>query len=105
MPTSSEQKALAFIAIVILLGGAVRVVRAGSASSATPGEQQALARQATSADSAANRRKSKGAKRTPSRRVAHDTTPTVVGGITTVPPSYARPDRPYDHTPYGIPSG
>jgi competence ComEA-like helix-hairpin-helix protein len=104
MPTSSEQKALAFIAIVILLGGAVRVVRAGSASHATPREQQAIARQATAADSAASRRKVKGAKR-PSKRAAHDTVPTVVGGVATVPPSYARPDRPYDHTPYGTPSG
>lgn len=105
MPTSSEQKALAFIAIVILLGGAVRVVRAGSTSPATPGEQQALARQATSADSAAAKRKSKGSKRSTSRRAARDTTPTVVGGVATVPPSFARPDRPYDHTQYGTPSG
>ncbi len=104
MPTSSEQKALAFIAIVILLGGAVRVVRAGSASHTTPGEEQAIARQATAADSAASKRKSKGARRT-SRRTAHDTIPIVVGGVATVPPSYARPDRPYDHTPYGTPSG
>jgi len=105
MPTSSEQKALAFIAIVILLGGAVRVVRAGSASSPTVGEQQAIARQATSADSAASKRKSKGSKRTTSKRAAHDTIPTVVGGVATVPPTYARPDRPYDHAPYGTPSG
>jgi competence ComEA-like helix-hairpin-helix protein len=104
MPTSSEQKALAFIAIVILLGGAVRVVRAGSASSATSGEQQALARQATAADSAATTRKAKGSKRTTSKRAARDTIPTVVGGVATVPPSFARPDRPYDHTPYGTPS-
>jgi DNA uptake protein ComE-like DNA-binding protein len=105
MPTSSEQKALAFIAIVILLGGAVRVVRAGSASHATSGEQQAIARQATAADSAASKRKSKGSKRTTSKRAAHDTTPTVVGGVATVPPTFARPDRPYDHTPYGTPAG
>jgi DNA uptake protein ComE-like DNA-binding protein len=105
MPTSSEQKALAFIAIVILLGGAVRVLRAGSASHATTGEQQAIARQATAADSAAGKRKSKGAKRTTSKRTAHDATPTTVGGVTTVPPTFARPDRPYDHTPYGAPSG
>jgi DNA uptake protein ComE-like DNA-binding protein len=103
MPTSSEQKALAFIAIVILLGGAVRVVRAGSASHASPNEQQAIARQATAADSAASKRKSKGSKR-PSRRGARDTVPTVVAGVATVPPSYARPDRPYDHAPYGTPS-
>ncbi len=105
MPTSSEQKALAFIAIVILLGGAVRVVRAGAASGPNAGEQQAIARQATAADSAASRRTPKGSKRTTSKRLARDTVPTVIGGVATVLPSFARPDRPYDHTPYGAPSG
>ncbi|MEO5818378.1 MAG: helix-hairpin-helix domain-containing protein [Gemmatimonadaceae bacterium] len=105
MPTSSEQKALAFIAIVILLGGAVRVVRAGSAATPTAGEQQAIARQAGAADSAASKRKPKGSRRATSRRTARDTTPTIVGGVATVPPSFARPDRPYDHTPYGTSSG
>jgi competence protein ComEA len=105
MPTSSEQKALAFIAIVILLGGAVRVVRAGSASQPTVGEQQAIARQATAADSAASKRKAKGTKRTTSKRAARDSVPTVIGGVATVPPTFARPDRPYDHTPYGAASG
>ena len=54
MPTPSEQKALTFVAIVILLGGAVRVLKA-SASAPVPTliEQQALARQATAAESAA----------------------------------------------------
>lgn len=55
MPTPAEQKALAFVALVVLLGGAVRVVR-GSAlapSAATDAEQQALARQAYSANSTA----------------------------------------------------
>jgi competence ComEA-like helix-hairpin-helix protein len=105
MPTSSEQKALAFIAIVILLGGAVRVVRAGSASEPTMGEQQAIARQATAADSAASKRKAKGTKRTTSKRAVRDTVPTTIGGVATVPPTFARPDRPYDHTPYGAASG
>lgn len=105
MPTSSEQKALAFIAIIILLGGAVRVVRAGSASQPTAGEQQAIARQASAADSASSTRKAKGSRRTTSKRAAHDKTPTVVGGVATVPPSFARPDRPYDHTPYGAAGG
>ncbi|MEO8334707.1 MAG: ComEA family DNA-binding protein [bacterium] len=106
MPTSSEQKALAFIAIVILLGGAVRVVRAGSATNPTVGEQQAIARQATAADSAAaSKHRSKDAKRTTSKRAARNTVPNVVGGVASVPPTFARPDRPYDHTPYGAPSG
>jgi competence protein ComEA len=55
MPTPAEQKALAFVALVIVLGGAVRVLRAGAlaAPSAGPAEQQALARQTFSAGSAA----------------------------------------------------
>jgi competence protein ComEA len=61
VPTPSEQKALAFVAIVVLLGGAVRAVRAGAPPVPTPLEQQALARQATAAESAAATQK--GAKR------------------------------------------
>ena len=53
MPTPSEQKALAFVAMIVLLGGVVRVVRAGAPPAPSVGEQQALARQATAADSAA----------------------------------------------------
>jgi hypothetical protein len=53
MPTPSEQKALAFVAMVVLLGGSLRVVRAGAEPAATTQEQQALARQATAAESAA----------------------------------------------------
>lgn len=55
MPTPSEQKALTFLALVVLLGGAVRVVRGGVPAGATPtpAEQQALARQAFSASSVA----------------------------------------------------
>lgn len=55
MPTPAEQKALAFVAMVILLGGAVRVVRAGALapSPPTPLEQQGLARQAFAASSSA----------------------------------------------------
>ena len=55
MPTPAEQKALAFVALVILLGGTVRAVRGSSPSSpgASPAEQQALARQAFAASSAA----------------------------------------------------
>ena len=27
--------------------------------------------------------------------------PVIVGGVASVPPTFARPDRPFDHTPYG----
>jgi hypothetical protein len=79
MPTPAEQKALTFLAIVILLGGAVRVVRGGvpATSVATPSEQQALARQAFAASSVAtagariNGEKSqKAPRRAPKRRYA-----------------------------------
>lgn len=103
MPTPSEQKALAFVAIVILLGGAVRVVRAGSAPAPTVAEQQALARQATAADSASVKKKSASSKRG-KIKARPDTTPIVVGGVASIPPTFARPDRPYDHTPYGAPT-
>jgi DNA uptake protein ComE-like DNA-binding protein len=53
MATPSEQKALAFVAMIVLLGGVVRVVRAGAPAVPSVGEQQALARQATAAESAA----------------------------------------------------
>ena len=103
MPTPSEQKALAFIAIVILLGGAVRVLRAGSSAPPTPLEQQALARQATAADSATRgAKRGKSSRRGKSARAARDTMPIIVGGVASVPPPFARPDRPYDHTPYGF---
>src|SRR5687768_1083407 len=52
MPTPSAQKALTFVAIIVLLGGAVRVVRAGSSPDPSAMEQQALARQATAVESA-----------------------------------------------------
>ena len=31
--------------------------------------------------------------------------PVVVAGVASVPPTFARPDRPYDHTPYGAAAG
>ena len=103
MPTPSEQKALAFIAIVILLGGAVRVLRAGSSTPPTPLEQQALARQATAADSATRgAKRGKTSRRGKSVRASRDTMPVIVAGVASVPPTFARPDRPFDHTPYGF---
>ena len=98
MPTPAEQKALAFVAIVILLGGAVRVLRAGSSAPPTTLEQQALARQASASDSA---KQGKSAKRGKTPRPSTDTTARVVAGVASVPPSFARPDRPFDHSPYG----
>jgi competence protein ComEA len=86
MPTPSEQKALAFVAIVILLGGAVRVVRAGSAPPPTQLEQQALARQATAAESAAAASKhAKGGKGGRSARVRPAPGPRIVGGVQSIP--------------------
>jgi competence protein ComEA len=95
MPTPSEQKALAFVAIVVLLGGVVRVVRAGSAPQPTAQEQQALARQATAAESAASASKPKKGSRT-SRvaRVKRNAVPVVVGGVSSVPFSDVRPGSP-----------
>ena len=102
MPTQSEQKALAFVAIVVLLAGVVRVVKAGGpAPEPTTSEQQGLARQAFAANSAAVAQQaakaaSKGASRSGSpggkskgpRYVAprgRDTLPRVVGGVASVP--------------------
>jgi competence protein ComEA len=96
MPTPSEQKALAFFAFVILLGGTVRVVRAGSVSVPTAEEQSALAHQASAADTAVLRLKTgrkarKGAKLSRSRR---DGAVDTVGGVVGVPFSDVRPGHP-----------
>lgn len=89
MPTPSEQKALAFLAMVVLLGGVVRVVRAGAPATASRMEQQALARQATAADSAATAASSSRAKPPRGGKGARPrkggTSPTVVGGVASVP--------------------
>ena len=85
MPTPSEQKALAFVAIVVLLGGAVRAVRGGAPPESTPLEQQALARQATAAESAAATQK--GARRRGVRlaRPKRGAGPREIGGVVGVP--------------------
>ena len=105
MPTQSEQKALAFVAIVVLLAGAVRVVRAGGPSpEPSQAEQQGLARQAFAANSAAvaqeaakaasragSRAGSKGSKGSRSRGPRYvapkgrDTVTRVIGGVASVP--------------------
>ena len=104
MPTPSEQKALAFVAIVIVLGGAVRVLRASSPSVATPSEQQAIARQATAADSASKAtQSSKNGRRAPKvARQRHDGGVNVVGGVPSVPFSDARPGAPSPATAVAV---
>jgi hypothetical protein len=75
MPTPSEQKALTFVAMIVLLGGAVRVVRAGGTPTPSTMEQQALAGQAMAVESAAasSRARTKRAGRAPrSRRGSSD---------------------------------
>ena len=75
VPTQSEQKALTFVAMIVLLGGVVRVVRAGSTPSSSAMEQQAIARQATAVDSAAARAKARpprGGRAPRARRAAAD---------------------------------
>jgi competence protein ComEA len=88
MPTPSEQKALVFVAIVVVLGGAVRVVRAGSAPHASVMEQQALARQASSAESAAAASKPRKGRRGAAQRPRRGTE--VVGGLAGAPPHFDR---------------
>ena len=102
MPTQSEQKALAFVAIVVLLAGLVRVVKAGGpVPEPSRSEQQGLARQAFAANSAAvaqqaakaassaasssgsRTRKSKGPRYVAPK--GRDTVTRVVGGVASVP--------------------
>lgn len=85
MPTPSEQKALAFVAIVVLLGGAVRAVRAGAPPLPTPLEQQALARQATSAESAAATQKGSRRKGVRLARPKRGAGPREIGGVVGYP--------------------
>jgi competence protein ComEA len=87
MATPSEQKALAFVAMIVLLGGVVRVVRAGAPVSASSVEQQALARQATAADSAAEAPRSRKARALRTARPRKGASePKVIGGVASVPP-------------------
>lgn len=107
MPTPSEQKALAFFTIVILLGGAVRVLRAGPPTLPSHAEQAALATQANAAETAAVRARKptshiSGAKLARSRRRSGVDT---VGGVVGVPFSDVRPGSPApspsDYVPHG----
>lgn len=104
MATPSEQKALAFLAMIVLLGGVVRVVRAGAPANASPAEQQAIARQAASADSAAATPKSRKARalRTPRPRKG-SSEPTVVGGVASVPHG-SGPSEAFTHDGFPPPS-
>ena len=100
MATPSEQKALAFVAMIVLLGGVVRVVRAGAPASASSVEQQALARQAASADSAAEAPRSRKARTLRSARPRKGASvPTVVGGVASVPADSASPSLGNDGFP------
>lgn len=104
MATPAEQKALAFVAMIVLLGGVVRVVRAGAPAVASSVEQQALARQATSADSAASApraRKSRAPRTARARKGSSE--PTVVGGVASVPPRSA-PSSAFTHDGFPPPS-
>jgi competence protein ComEA len=85
VPTPSEQKALAFVAIVVLLGGAVRAVRAGAPPVSTPLEQQALARQATAAESAAATQKGARKRGVRLARPKRGAGPREIGGVVGVP--------------------
>ena len=92
MATPSEQKALAFVAMVALLGGVVRVVRAGAPANPTSLEQQAIARQSSAAESSAAqarppRKGGHGIRVARPRRGAGE--PTVIGGVASVPPAPA----------------
>ena len=105
MPTPSEQKALAFVAIVVLLAGAARVLRAGAILPAapTPSEQQALARQAFAANSSATaQHDAKAGRRGKQARVSRkrrDDVATTVAGVASVPFSDVRPGVPPDSAP------
>ncbi len=97
MPTPSEQKALAFFAIVILLAGAVRVVRAGSPRLPSAEEQQALAHQAEAVEGAIDQsghtKRGHGSRRT--SRSRRNGSADTVDGVARVPFSDVRPDRPF----------
>jgi len=106
MPTQSEQKALAFVALVVLLAGVVRVVKAGGpAAEPTRAEQQGIARQAFAANSAAvaeraakdaRKQSGKGKKAKSPRYVAprgRDTVPKTVAGVASIPWNDPRPGR------------
>ena len=104
MATPSEQKALAFVAMIVLLGGVVRVVRAGAPPNPTAVQQQALARQASAAESAAGVSKGRAPR---GLRVARPRKgsgqPTVVGGVASVP-SGTPPSAALSHDGFPPPS-
>lgn len=93
MPTPAEQKALAFLAALLLLGGAVRVVRAGAPPVASAEEQGALLRQSASAESAgAIAQVKKGGRKARLTRSRRDTVTKIIAGVASVPFQDVRPD-------------
>lgn len=105
MPTPSEQKALAFVAIAVLLAGAVRVLRAGAILPPVPtaAEQQALARQTFAANSAATSqhgaKREKGRNRLRLTRNRRDDVSKDVGGVVSIPFTDVRPGVPLPASP------
>jgi competence protein ComEA len=116
MPTPAEQKALAFVAMVVLLGGAVRIVRGGvlTRPSPTASEQQALARQAYAASSSSVARTANNStKARKGRRLSREATDSVAIGSSTgarqiqlglhgFPPPGPRIDVSASVTPMGV---
>lgn len=93
MPTPSEQKALAFAALVILLGGAARLLSAGSPVPPTADERSGLDNQTAAVESLVrrgNQRKPGGGGRRRGRR--RDGGTDTVAGVVGLPFSDVRPD-------------
>ena len=103
MPTPAEQKALAFVSVVILLGAGARIVSGGPLSSPPPSaaEQQGLVRQAAAAESSAARvereKRAKTRQKAPRRRYAgakFDSTGLLIEGTGVVSASGFPPPAP-----------
>ena len=93
MPTPSEQKALAFLAFVLLLGGAVRVLRAGAPATPPAADQQALAVHTEAAQDAAAQGHKKAGRRAKVSRSRRHAVADTVAGVASIPFSDVRPDR------------
>ena len=106
MPTPSEQKALAFVVIVILLGGAVRVLRAGATTPPTQAQQQGIVRQAHAADSASKAQSARQAaprSRARARTSRRDSSGTVITGVVPIVSPFSSSGQPPATSPLGFP--